>query len=190
MFTGSMMINGALAVPSWTTLESGDWLGDTASFTLGSGTLTANAVDKNVRTALTVVSASQDFDFEITGGAFGTNNGPYMGFYDNGTTAGTTKPTETDDIVTIENGGATPGYEHNGDTTDTGGGKSAGFMASVVVRLSRRGSTFYAYLDDVLDHTYADVTGTAAGGFYVGCGGGGSGFSFSTMRYRLGPGLP
>jgi hypothetical protein len=119
-----------------------------------------------------------------------TANGPVFGFYDNGTTSGSAQPTTTDDIPNARNGGGAPGWKRGNDTLDTGGGKSAGFMASVTVGISRRGSTFYGMLNGARDHTFADVSGTAAGGFFIGCAGANSGWSLTSLRYRLGPGLP
>lgn len=183
-----LLVSSATQVPPWVTISAGDWLGDTGSFTLGTGTITGNTGDMNVRMGLTIIASAQDFDFEAAGGAFGSSNGPYMGFYDNGTATGATKPTNTNAIVSIVNGGATPGYENNGDTNE--GPKTAGFMASVTVRLSRRGSSYKAYLNDVLNYTWTGVTGSTAGGFYFGTGGGTNGWSFSGVRYRKGSGLP
>ena len=177
-----------ISPPAWTTLESGDWLGDTASTTLGSGTVTFNATDKNIRTATSLVASGEDFDFEVTCGAFTTANGPYVGFYESGTTTGAESPTVVDPVPSVVNGGGSPGYEYGNRLTDTGGAKAAGFMSGVVVRISRRGSTFYVYLDDVLDHTFVLVSDDAAGGFYIGNGGSTSGWSMSGIRYRTGPG--
>jgi hypothetical protein len=186
-----MAAAGADSEVAWINLSATEFsLGNTANVSWASNSVTMNAGDINIRTALTFIPVSTDFDFYYTMSAVGTDNGPAGGFYDNGTNNGVLVPTLTDDIVFARNsGGAGPGWMHGNDNPD-GSAKSAGWMASKTIQISRRGTTYYGLLDGVLDKTFAEVTGDTVGGLFLGSGGGISGgFTFGDVKYRLGPGL-
>jgi hypothetical protein len=185
---GSLLIQGGIP---WTNLNATQFtLGNTGSVTWVSNSVTMNAGDINIRTALTLIPVSTDFDFYYTMSAVGTDNGPAGGFYDNGTTNGVIVPTTTDAIVFARNSGGTgPGWMHGNDNPD-GTAKSNGWMASKTIQISRRGDTYYGLLNGVLDKTFAEITGHTVGGLFLGSGGGISGgFTFGDVKYRLGPGL-
>lgn len=173
---------------SWIVIPAAAWQGDTGSFTLGTGTLTANAADVNVRTANDTVASSQDFDMEYVVGA-----GTYdfsAGFSQNANVGtGVERPGNTDPIVFArESGGGGIGWVYAGTVTEAS--RSSGWTASAVIGLSRRGSTFYGLIDGSINHTFSAVSGTNAGKFFIGCNGTTSGWSMTGIRYRLGPGLP
>jgi hypothetical protein len=162
--------------------DEGAWTGSSWDF---------SGVDNNIRTALTLVSAAQDFDFRATGSAFGTTNGPMWGFYDNGTSNDAGTPTNTDAILYARNasGAADIGWIHGASDPD-GAAKSAGWMSGKTIQISRRGSTYYGLIDGVLDRTITELTGNTAGGFFIGCTGGSHDWQANNVQYRLGPGLP
>ena len=186
--TVTVTVSEAPSEPAWTTLVAGDWQGDPASATLGSGTVTLNAADKNIRTADSLIAASEDFDFEATVGAIGTIKA-FVGFCDNGTATGVQQPTYTNAALYGRNAGTgVIGWCNDSDALE-GAAKAAGWMASKTIRLSRRGSTVYGLIDGVLDRTFS-IAASAAGKFFLGNGGGTAGAAFTGLRYRKGAGLP
>ena len=185
--TVTVTVSEAPSEPAWTTLVANDWQGDTASATLGSGTATLNAADKNVRTADSLIAASEDFDFEATVGAIGAIKA-FIGFCDNGTATGGQQPTFTNAVLYARNAGGIIGWCSDSDALE-GAAKAEGWMASKTIRLSRRGSTVYGLIDGVLDRTFS-IAASGAGKFFLGNGGGASGAAFTGLRYRKGAGLP
>lgn len=164
-------------------------LGRTAFWTWTGSSVDPGEVDSNIRTALTLVSSSQDFDFRITFDDT-TANGPSVGFHTTGTTDTIDHPSTTNPIVYARNaGGANPGWNNNDGSVEAA--KSAGWMSGVgPIQISRRGSTFYGLINGVLDRTFTGTTGTNAGGFFIGCAGATHAWQVDSVQYRLGPGLP
>ena len=115
---GNLLIQSG--TPPWVSLVSGDWLGDTGSFTLGTETATANAGDKNVRTSSSFIGASKDFDFEVICGTYPSGAGTGLLFgYSQGSGTGTETPTTTDPQPYAKNAGSTiGGWRHNNDTNE------------------------------------------------------------------------
>ena len=188
---GILSAVAAAAGPAWTNMNATQFaLGNTASFDWTGSNVDPNTTDANIRTALTLVSASQDFDFRATLSAT-PGNGPAWGFYTTGTTDGDYRPSVTDPIVYARNGSGSAdiGWLHD-DANLEGAAKSSDWMSLKIIQFSRRGSTFYGLIDDVLDRTYSETTGTNAGGFFIGCTGGGAVWQANSVQYRLGPGLP
>lgn len=193
MFAATHLIGfGAGGDIPWIDIAAAMWTqGNTGSFTLGTGTVSCSTADKTIITANSLVALNQDFDFRFTVGAISTQNGPKCGFSPNGTSSGGSLPTTTDPIVYACNGGAggDVGWSHDNQNPD-GSAKSAGWMASHIIQISRRGSTFYGLIDGVLDHTFTEVTGGDAGNLFILSAGGTTSFALTGVQYRVGPGLP
>lgn len=179
---------GVGGVPEWITLTSADWQGNTANFTLGDGTATANSTDRNIRTNDTLIASGQDFDFEVIYPASTAN--AVVGFCTSGTSINVQSPTTTNPIVYAKDSPAagTTGWLNNNDSVDAS--KSSGWTQSNTIKISRRGSTFYGSINGVLDETYSGTTGSGAGKLFVGCAGVASGWTLTGLRYRAGSGLP
>jgi len=183
MLPGLLGLGAGASVIPWIDMSATQFsLGDTGSFSWSGSDITCGTADKNVRTALTLISSADDFDFEFTCPA-SMGDTPSIGFYDNGATNGSERPTGTDDVVGAVN--STFGWWHGARVTDTGGGQTAGWMDSNVIRLSRLGSTYYGYINDILDHTFVDVTGNTAGGLFIGRTGVGGSIIITQVRYRI-----
>lgn len=166
----------------WITLVSGDWAGDTGSFTRGTGTVTGNASDKNIRTSSMVIAANYDFDFKATVG--GSDAGFAMGISTSGSGTGSVMPTSTNPVFYAKAQGTGPGWNNNGGTVEAA--KSANWCANKTIELRRRGSALYGYIDGVLDRT-SSQTSTAAMQLIFGTDGSGSGWSVSGAQYRAAP---
>lgn len=178
------------AIPPWVDIVSGDWAGDTASFTLGTGTVTANAGDKNVHTSATFIGASEDFDFEVVCGTFSASagHGLVVGGFTTGTGTGGEIPTTINPTVWAKNSGGGVGWSSGNAVQEVS--KTNGWMSTATILFSRRGSTFYGYLNGSLDVTYTSVTSAAAGRLFIGSPAAGSGYAVTGVRYRKGAGLP
>lgn len=163
----------------WIPLGAGDWLGDTGSYTLGDGTVTANAADTNIRTGI-VVGANQDFGFTIdVAGA----SGFVMGFSTGGTATGVSQPTTTNPVVYAKNQGTGPGWNNGNGSVEAA--RSSGWCAGRTIAIHRQGTMLYGYLDGAVDHGFSVSTG-AAGLVFLGCDGSGSGWVGTNVRITLG----
>jgi hypothetical protein len=176
---------GAGAGSGWTALDAAGWLGDTGSYTLGTGIVTVNVADTNIRTAV-LVKSFQDFDLE--GLAVSGSPNFCFGFSTSGSLTGYERPTNTDPIVYARDYpdpyvGALSGWGHGYAVADATRAKA--WTTGRVIRLSRRGSTFHGYLDGVLDRTIAGVSTNLSGKFFIGCNGAVSGWTLSGLRYRI-----
>ncbi|MDP2619270.1 MAG: hypothetical protein Q8P46_03705 [Hyphomicrobiales bacterium] len=183
-------VNGIDAVVPWVLTPSGLWIGDTPSFTLDTGTVTADASDVNIRTASSFIAASQDFDFQMLCGTWPATagHGLIIGFSPNLTGTGAQAPGTTNPIMYAKNAAVADGWMNDNDAVD--GAQAAGWMSELTIGISRRGDTFYGLIDNALDHTFTGDTGTDAGNLFIGAPGAGSGYSATVIRYRLGPNLP
>lgn len=170
---------------NWISLGAGDWLGDTGSYTIGAGTVTADVADTNIRTGI-LVTSYQDFDLEGLLAAGSPNMG--FGFSTTGSQTGYERPTNTDPIIYARDypepySGSLSGWGHGHAVADAA--RPRGWSTGRLLRLSRRGATFHGYLDDVLDHTFTGIGTALPGKFFVGCNGAVSGWSMSGLRYRI-----
>jgi len=176
------------AAPEYITLASSDWQGDTGSASLGAGTVSLTAGDKNIRTADALIPAGVDFDFEAT---FATTSGSQaMGITDNGTGTGAMQPTTTNPIFTARNaGGDARGWQNGNSTVEAG--KSAGWFGGNTIGFSRRGAVIYGLIDGSLDRTFSGATTSKAVKFFFGSSGSGAwDVGATNVRYRRGGGLP
>ena len=174
------------AVPSYITLASSDWQGDTGSASLGTGTVSITAGDKNIRTADALIPAGVDFDFEAT---FATTSGSQIfGITDNGTATGVQQPTIANPINFARNGGSNIGWSNNQSSVEAS--KSAGWFGGNTIGFSRRGAVIYGLIDGSLDRTFTNTTSKAVKFFFGSSGSGAWDVGATNVRYRRGGGLP
>ena len=134
--------------------SSGDWNGDTSSFTFGSGSgndITTGTANKSIYSAVT---PSGDFDFVAT---LDVSYGG-MGVFAN-SEVGTYNSSDGDGYGGLDSMTASFWLDRSsnakvGGSTDTGGG-SLGIGDGSVVKFARRGSTIKLYDDGVVVHTFA-----------------------------------
>ena len=175
------------AVPSYITLASSDWQGDTGSATLGSGTAILTAGDKNIRTNDALIPAGVDFDFEATFAS--TSGSQTMGITDNGTGTGAMQPSTTNPVLTARNSGGGKGWRNGNSVVEVD--KSTGWFGGKTIGLSRRGAVIYGLIDGSLDRTFSGATTSKAVKFFFGSSGSGAwDVGATNVRYRRGGGLP
>lgn len=175
LILNSLIGFGAGGGPGWKTLGPGDWLGDTGSFTLGDGTVTANSADRNIRTGI-IVGENRDFVFslDVAGAA-----GFVMGFATEGSATGTSQPTTANPVIYAKNQGTGPGWNNNSGSVEAA--RSAGWCAGRTIGIRRQGASLYGHIDGAVDHGFSVSTG-AAGLVFLGCDGSGSGWSAGNVR--------
>jgi hypothetical protein len=160
-------------------LVSGDFVGDTGSFSWSSSNITNTASDKNIRSGL-IIPSNKDFDFylEVNASAAGFN----CGIATSGSSTGVAQPTNTNPIVYAKSQGTGPGWNNNNGSVEAA--RTSGWCANKVIGLHRRGSVLSGSIDFVSDFTSA-VSTTAAMLVFFGCGGSGSGWSSDNNRLVL-----
>ena len=174
---------------AWTDITQAMWQGNITDFAYSTGTVTANATDKTIMLATNLVATNQDFDIEGAASTFGPQNGPTVGWTNNGTLFNGFYPSSI--TAGLRNAGAAAGLVYAGDAVTLDGvAEIPGWLASHTWCLSRRNGTFYVLRDNVLYRTFSTFTSTAAGTFFILAHGGTTNFSLNGLRYRLGPDLP
>ena len=161
------------------------WQNGTEYVTLGEGTISGMAVDKNIRTNQRILQG--DFEVTFTMGT-GANNQQGMTFgcitIPGAESSNSQQPSYTDPVFTVSNGGDTYcGYSHaNSSEVEL---RTPGFLEGADVTFSRVGSAYYVYIDGVLDHTYSGTAGNTDMDCYLffGCRGADSGWSVSNLQY-------
>ena len=175
------------AEPAYITFAASDWQGDTGSASLGAGTVSLTAGDKNIRTADDLIPAGVDFDFEATF-ASSTSGSQLLGITDNGTGTGAQQPTIANPINFARNGNSNIGWSNNQSAVEAA--KDAGWFGGAVIGISRRGGVILGTIDGSLDRTFSIPTSEAVKFFFGSSGSGAWDVGATNVRYRLGGGLP
>jgi hypothetical protein len=132
------------------------WQNATENCTLGEGTISGMATDKNISTNERILQGDFDVTFTMGDDTTSASAGVVFGCLPiPGATSGTgEQPSYTDPVFAVN---GMYGYQH-GNTAEQVA-RTSGFLNDALIRFTRSGSDYSVFIDGVLDYTYSGTVG-------------------------------